>query len=333
MVVFFLSIGLEIKREILEGELSNWKKRILPGYAAIGGMIVPALIYLYFNINAPVSLLKGWAIPTTTDIAFTLGVLSIIGSRIPSSLKVFLTALTILDDVGAVIIIACFYTKNLNFFMLGGAIFIVAVLYLFNLYSVTRFYAYGLIGLVLCFFIGQAGIHTTIAGIIVAMSIPFKSHSDSISHESFYRLEKRLKPWITFIILPMFVFANAGIPLYDASFLTLTDPVTLGVMFGLFAGKQIGIFLFSFIIIRIGWANLPEKSTWLLLYGISVLCGTGFTMSLFITLQAFPDSLILQNKIKIGIILASITSIILSAVILRLSKNREETPKTIQKAS
>ncbi|MBY7649208.1 MAG: Na+/H+ antiporter NhaA [Candidatus Liberibacter europaeus] len=327
MASYFFMIGIEINHELTKGELSSWKKRFLPSLGALGGIIFPALIYLFINRNTEIYI-KGWAIPTATDIAFTLGILSLIGPNFPSFLKIFFTALTIIDDLSAIAIIAIFYTQDINLSAMGIATFIIILLVLFNRSGITNLLIYGILGSFLWYFIFKSGIHTTVFGFIFAMLIPHqKVYSINKKKYSFYLLGNKLKHWVNLLILPAFVFVNSGFSLYTISYKDLFDPIVWGVMMGLFIGKQLGIFLFSFVAIKIGWGILPKKSNWHLLYGGSVLCGIGFTMSLFLTLQAFPNDNNLQEKAKLGIISASVMSGILAYIILKPARYRKNTPK------
>ena len=321
MAVFFLLVGLEIKREMLDGQLSSWSRRVLPGFAALGGMIAPALIYVAFNLDAPESL-RGWAIPTATDIAFALGVLSLLGPRVPASLKVFLTALAILDDLGAVIIIAVFYTAGLSGLHLGLAAATLVALALLNRFGVTRLAPYLLLGVALWVFTLKSGVHATLAGVALALTIPLKpspARPDDAS-SPLHRLEHGLHPYVAFLVIPVFGFANAGVSFSGLGLSTLAAPVPLGIMLGLFLGKQIGVFGFSWLAIRTGFADLPARASWAQFYGIALLCGIGFTMSLFIGLLAFPDSEALQSQTKIGVIAGSLLSGIGGWLLLRLSQ-------------
>ncbi|WP_069336967.1 Na+/H+ antiporter NhaA [Sphingobium yanoikuyae] len=323
MAVFFLMVGLEIKREVLDGELSTWSRRVLPGAAALGGMIGPALIYLAFNqgnLGHP----NGWAIPAATDIAFALGVLSLLGSRVPTSLKIFLTALAIIDDLGAVVIIALFYTSGLQPLMLAAAAAVTIALFLLNKRGVTSLIPYIVLGGVLWFLVLQSGVHATLAGVVLALTIPLKRSKAAPDDASspLHKLEHGIAPWVTFVILPIFGFANAGVSLAGVSANDLTQPVPLGIAAGLFLGKQVGIFAMAALVIRMGWAELPKYASWMQLYGISLLCGIGFTMSLFIGLLAFPESIELQSGLKIGVLCGSILSGVLGYLLLRGSRPR-----------
>jgi Na+:H+ antiporter, NhaA family len=321
MAVFFLMVGLEIKREMLDGQLSTWPRRALPGIAALGGMIVPAAIYLAFNAG-PDGQPRGWAIPSATDIAFALGVLSLLGPRVPISLKVFLTALAILDDLGAVLIIAVFYTGDLNLYALGGAAFVLVLLSGLNRAGFSDLKPYLLLGVVLWFLVLMSGIHATLAGVALALTIPLRvspgKPEDAAS--PLHQLEHALQPWVAFLIVPVFGFANAGVSFSGMSFESLLNPVPLGVALGLFVGKQVGVFAFSWLVIRMDWADLPANATWAQFYGVALLCGIGFTMSLFIGLLAFPTSPELQDATKLGVLLGSALSALTGAALLRLTK-------------
>ncbi|WP_369790294.1 Na+/H+ antiporter NhaA [Rouxiella sp. WC2420] len=317
MAIFFLLVGLEIKRELLVGELSTWSQRALPGFAALGGMAVPALIYTGFNVGDSKTL-AGWAIPAATDIAFALGVLALIGSRVPASLKIFLSALAILDDMGAVIIIALFYTSSISMTMLMAAAGVVVLLFIMNRAGVTRLLPYLLAGGVLWFCMLQSGVHATIAGIVLAFFIPIRGKTvDEIA--PLERLEHALGSWVTFLVLPIFGFANAGVSLSGMSLGNLTSPVPIGVALGLFLGKQVGVFSLSLLAIKLGLARRPYNSSWMQLYGVSVLCGIGFTMSLFIGNLAFAQSPLLVDEVKVGVLAGSIIAALAGVLILRLA--------------
>lgn len=325
MAVFFLMVGLEIKREVVDGQLSTWSRRVLPGSAALGGMIGPALVFLAFNMGAgghP----NGWAIPAATDIAFALGVLSLLGSRVPMSLKVFLTALAIIDDLGAVVIIALFYTSSINAMALAGAASVVVALVAMNRFGVRNLMPYIVLGAVLWFMVLQSGVHATLAGVILALTIPLKkSPTQPDDMESpLHKLEHGVQPWVTFLIVPIFGFANAGISFAGMSIGQLADPVPLGIAAGLFVGKQVGVFAASALVIRAGWAELPMYTSWRQLYGVALLCGIGFTMSLFIGLLAFPDSPLLQDELKLGVLLGSVLSATAGAILLGSSRPRTD---------
>ncbi|HBW9750637.1 TPA: Na+/H+ antiporter NhaA, partial [Klebsiella pneumoniae] len=307
----------EIKRELLTGQLATWGQRALPGFAALGGMAVPAAIYVWFNAGSDETL-AGWAIPAATDIAFALGVLALLGSRVPASLKIFLSALAILDDMGAVAIIALFYTSNISFLMLAGAAVTVALLFIMNRAGITRLFPYLLAGGVLWFFMLQSGVHATIAGILLALFIPLRV-TDPDKQSPLARLEHGINPWVTFLILPLFGFANAGVALSGMTADDLMSPVPVGVALGLFVGKQAGIFGLSLLAVSLGLAKRPEKSTWLQVYGVSVLCGIGFTMSLFIGNLAFAESPLLVDEVKVGVLAGSVLAALAGMLILRFS--------------
>ncbi|WAJ28792.1 Na+/H+ antiporter NhaA [Antarcticirhabdus aurantiaca] len=320
MALFFLLVGLEIKREVLDGQLSTWPRRILPGSAALGGMIGPAVIYLAFNLGEgghP----NGWAIPAATDIAFALGVLSLLGPRVPLTLRVFLTALAIIDDLGAVLIIALFYTASIDVLALAGAGLVVLGLVAMNRLGVLRLLPYLLLGALLWFLVLRSGMHATIAGVVLALTIPLRASPGrpDDAHSPLHRLEHGLQPFVTFLIVPIFGFANAGVSFAGVSVSALADPVPLGIALGLFLGKQVGVFVTAGLVIRAGWADLPMYATWRQLYGISLLCGIGFTMSLFIGLLAFPTDPLLQDEVKIGVFAGSLLSALAGAALLRVS--------------
>ncbi|GJE17017.1 Na+/H+ antiporter NhaA [Methylobacterium marchantiae] len=317
MAVFFLLVGLEIKREVLDGRLRTWPDRILPGVAALGGMVVPALIYVLVNRSSPETL-RGWAIPTATDIAFALGVLALLGSRVPVSLKVFLTALAIIDDLGAVLVIAVFYTADLSLPMLAGAALTVAILSGLNRAGVTRLTPYLVLGAVLWFLVLKSGIHATIAGVLLALTIPLRTSPARPDDPAspLHRLEHAIHPWSAYLVLPIFGFANAGVALGGMSLRMLLDPVTLGVALGLFAGKQIGVFGAVFAAVKLGLAQRPAHAGWWQIYGLSLVCGVGFTMSLFIGLLAFADNPDLETETKIGVLVGSVICMIAGALVL-----------------
>lgn len=328
MAVFFLLVGLEIKREMLDGQLSTWSRRALPGFAALGGMVVPALIYLAFNRGSPETL-RGWATPAATDIAFALGVLALLGRRVPISLKIFVTALAILDDLGAVLIIAIFYTAQLSLIWLAAAAAVLAALALLNRMRVMALWPYLFLGAVLWACVLQSGVHATLAGVALALTIPLtKSPArPDDEHSPLHRLEHALQPGVAFCIVPIFGFANAGVSLSGLGLEALLAPVTLGVAAGLFFGKQIGVFLASWLTIRLDLADCPEDASMLQVYGVSLLCGIGFTMSLFIGLLAFPDSALLQSEVKLGVLVGSGLSAAAGALVLAVAKGDPNLPK------
>jgi NhaA family Na+:H+ antiporter len=310
MAFFFLLVGLEIKRELLVGELASWPARALPGLAALGGMIVPALIFVACNWSSPETM-RGWAIPAATDIAFSLGVLALLGSRVPASLKIFLTALAILDDLGAVVIIAVFYTADLSLPMLGLALVALLVLLVLNRLGVTRLWPYLAIGALLWVFVFRSGVHATIAGVLLAATIPIGRNGVRSPLET---LEHALNGFVAYVVLPIFGFANAGVALAGVGLAAFGDPVTLGAALGLFAGKQIGVFGGARFAIAARLAVRPVGASWRQLYGVAVLCGIGFTMSLFIGLLAFPPGH--EDATKIGVLTGSIASALVGWAIL-----------------
>ncbi|MGA4551129.1 Na+/H+ antiporter NhaA [Methylorubrum aminovorans] len=320
MAVFFLLVGLEIKRELLDGRLRTWPDRILPGFAALGGMLLPALVYAAVNWHSPETL-RGWAIPAATDIAFALGVLALLGSRVPVSLKVFLTALAIIDDLGAVVIIALFYTADLSLPMLSGAAVTLAILYVLNKAGVSRLWPYLALGLVLWGVVLMSGVHATIAGVLLALTIPLRLSVGKPDDPTspLHILEHAIHPWSAFLILPIFGFANAGVSLAGFSLHMLLDPVTLGVALGLFLGKQLGVFGFVLAAVQFGWAQRPTGAGWTQIYGVALLCGVGFTMSLFIGLLAFAQRPDLEAETKIGVLVGSLICMAAGALVLRLA--------------
>ncbi len=320
MALFFLIVGLEIKREVLDGQLARWSDRLLPGLAAAAGVAVPALIYVGIN-HDDVAGLRGWAIPAATDIAFALGVLALLGSRVPTSLKVFLTAVAIIDDLIAVLIIAFFYTAQLNLAALAGAALGLGLLTILNRRGVAALWPYLLVGAGVWVLVLQSGIHATLAGVAVAMTIPLNrtpGRPDD-AQSPLYRLEHGLHPWVAFAIVPIFGFANAGVPLAGFTPADLLEPVPWGVALGLFLGKQAGIFSAVWLIVRLKLAERPRDASWLQIYGVALLCGIGFTMSLFIGGLAFGDGSHLNDAAKVGILLGSILSAVAGFLILRLA--------------
>lgn len=316
MAIFFLIVGLEIKREVIAGELSSWSRRALPGIAAMGGMIAPALIYVAFNWGNTVTI-RGWAIPAATDIAFALGMVALLGARVPASLKVFLTALAIIDDLGAVLIIAIFYTAQLSFAMLACAALGLAILAGLNRMGVSRLWPYLLIGTGVWFCVLQSGVHATLAGVAVALTIPL--HGRDSQHSPLHRLEHGLHPWVAYAIVPIFGFANAGVSFSGLGISTLAQPVPLGVMLGLFAGKQIGVFGFTWAAIKLKMADMPANASIMQVYGVSLLCGIGFTMSLFIGALAFETIPDLNDATKIGVLAGSVLSALSGWLVLRIA--------------
>lgn len=318
MAVFFLLIGLEVKREVLEGELSRADQIMLPGLGAIGGMAVPAAVYAWFNYGDAVAM-NGWAIPAATDIAFALGILALLGDRVPVSLRVFLMALAIFDDLGAIIIIALFYTTELSFMSLVVAGIAVAVLVVMNRLRVMRTAAYIMVGVVLWVAVLKSGVHATLAGVVLGLVIPLRD-TNKPERSPLRELEHSLHPWVAFLIVPVFAFANAGVALSGMTISTLFEPVPLGVIAGLFVGKQAGIMLFCGAAILLGWAKLPTGASWVGLYGVAILCGIGFTMSLFIASLAFEQSGTVGSiaSDRLGILIGSGLSAVMGYMLLRL---------------
>jgi NhaA family Na+:H+ antiporter len=316
MAVFFFLVGLEIKRELLRGELSTLGQAMLPALAAVGGMAVPAIIYAAINAGDAAAL-KGWAIPTATDIAFSVGVLALLGSRIPASLKVFLLALAIIDDLGAIVIIALFYTEHLSPTSLALAAAGIAVLWALNARGVSRPAPYVLAGIFIWVCVLKSGVHATLAGVIVALAIPLRSEAAE-QPSLLEQLEESLHPWVAFAVLPLFAFANAGVSLQGLSLARLVEPVPLGIAAGLFPGKAIGILGATWIAVALGLARKPEGASWPQLAGLSVLGGIGFTMSLFIGMLAFPDP-VHATQLRLGVLAGSLISAVLGYLLLAMS--------------
>ena len=314
MAIFFFLVGLEIKREVVEGHLSSVRKAALPVIAAVGGMIAPALIYFALNKNDPAAL-SGWAIPTATDIAFAVGVLALLGSRVPVALKVLLLALAIIDDLGAILIIALFYTSALSASVLGIAALGVAALAYLNYREVTRISPYVVIGIVIWVCVLKSGVHATLAGVVIALFIPLRTKNRS-EPSPLRNVEHGLAPWVAFGVVPVFAFANAGVSLHNLSLSDLAHGVPLGIALGLFVGKQVGIMSFVWCAVRLGLARLPDGITWQQIYGVAVIAGIGFTMSLFIGTLAFSDAAS-QDIVRIGVLTGSAMSALLGFVILR----------------
>jgi len=319
MAVFFFFVTLEIKREFLQGELSNRKQALLPIIAAIGGMLVPALIYVYINFQTG-DTLNGWAIPSATDIAFSLGVLSLLGSRVPISLKVFLTALAIIDDLGAIVIIAFFYSGDLSIKYLSLLLITFIALIILNKFNIKKFIPYLLFGLILWFFTHESGIHATISGVLLATVIPHRKKEKDFSLLT--KIEHSISPYVAFGIMPLFALANAGVSLSGMNFDSLLLPVPLGILLGLFIGKQIGVFLFSIISIKLNIAQMPNNANWLNFYGVGVLTGIGFTMSLFVGNLAFVENVQYISGVKIGVLTGSLLSTIFGYVLLLVATKK-----------
>ena len=319
MAIFFFFVTLEIKREFLQGELSNIKQALLPIIAAIGGMLVPALFYVFINFGDSETM-TGWAIPSATDIAFSLGVLSLLGKRVPLSLKVFLTALAIIDDLGAIVIIAIFYSGDLSIKYLSLMLLAFLILLVINKFDVKKFLPYLIIGIFLWDFTHNSGIHATIAGVLLAMTIPHRKKEKDFS--LLIKIEHAISPYVAFGIMPLFAFANAGVSLEGLSFGSLLDKVPLGIVLGLFLGKQLGVFVFSYISIKTKIAQMPSNSNWFNFYGVGVLTGIGFTMSLFVGNLAFVDSMQYMDGVKIGVLTGSLLSTLFGYFLILLTPNK-----------
>ena len=319
MAIFFFFVTLEIKREFIQGELSNLKKALLPIIGAVGGMVIPALIYVVINFENTETL-NGWAIPSATDIAFSLGILSLLGSRVPISLKIFLTALAIIDDLGAILIIAFFYSGDLSISYLSLILISYIFLLILNKYGIKKFLPYLIIGTFMWFFTYKSGIHATIAGVLLASTIPHRIRNKDFS--MLIKLEHAISPYVAFMIMPLFAFANAGVSLEGLSLSSLLQPVPLGILLGLFVGKQIGVMIFSLVAVKTGAAQMPENSSWLSLYGVSVLTGIGFTMSLFVGNLAFAENIQYIDGVKIGVLVGSLLSTLLGYFILLFTSKK-----------
>jgi NhaA family Na+:H+ antiporter len=322
MAVFFFLVGLEIKREMLEGQLSTRADILLPAVAALGGMIMPALIYTAINWDDSIHL-NGWAIPTATDIAFALGVLALLGSRAPLSLKVLLTAIAIIDDLGAIVVIAIFYTANLSLTSLALAAICIAGLIILNRLRVSHVLAYLIVGGILWICVLKSGVHATLAGVVTAFAIPLRVE-DEDGHSLLKHLEHLLHPWVAFLVLPMFAFVNAGISFEGITLASFVEPVTLGIALGLIVGKQVGIFIPLWICIKSGLAQMPSGATWRQLYAMSILCGIGFTMSLFIGGLAFELSEF-KAPVRLGVLSGSMVCAILGYLLLRAGPGKPAT--------
>ncbi len=322
MAIFFLVVGMEIKREIVFGELKSFKKTILPVSAAIGGMVVPAIIYALFNFNQPT--IVGWGIPMATDIAFALGILSLVGKKAPKGIIIFLTALAIVDDLGAIIVIAIFYTSGISWIALILGLVIFLAIMLANKLNVKNKWLYIVFGIILWICFLKSGVHATIAGVLLGMGLPIGKNMEEFRTSILYRFEHVLTPLSSFIIMPIFALANSGITIdFNSLSTAIINPVSLGIIFGLFIGKQIGIFGASYILVKLKLAKLPSKVTKRHLYGASVLGGIGFTMSLFVSSLSFTEESALSMA-KISIIIASILSATFGAVIFKIIKFKNE---------
>lgn len=328
MAIFFFVVGLEVKRELICGQLSTPEQRRLPVLAAIAGMLVPAAVYIAIAGGDP-QLVRGWAIPAATDIAFAMGVLGLLGSRVPASLRLFLLTVAIVDDIGAVLVIAAFYTANIKLMWLVASVAVFAVMVAMNKFGVARLWAYILVALVLWFCVLNSGVHATIAGVVAALTIPMNTTDGNSLLE---KMEHGLAPWSAYAIVPIFGFANAGVNLSDVGMDKMLDPLPLAVAAGLVFGKQVGIFSCIFIAAKIGFAKPPKGASWAEIWGVSILCGIGFTMSLFIGELAFPGYRLLIDEAKIGILAGSVISAVLGYVVLRLTtthpNDRSADPET-----
>ena len=319
MAIFFFFVTLEIKREFLQGELSNIKQALLPIIAAVGGMLVPALIYVFINFDDSTTL-NGWAIPSATDIAFSLGVLSLLGKRVPISLKVFLTALAIIDDLGAIVIIALFYSGDLSIKYLTLMLIAFIILLIINKFNIKKFLPYLIVGVFLWDFTHNSGIHATIAGVLLAMTIPHRKKEKDFS--LLIKVEHAISPYVAFGIMPLFAFANAGVSLDGLSLSSLLDKVPLGILLGLFVGKQLGVFIFSYVSIKMKIAQMPNNANWFNLYGVGILTGIGFTMSLFVGNLAFVENMQYMDGVKIGVLTGSLLSTLAGYFLILLTPNK-----------
>ncbi|MHC8945524.1 Na+/H+ antiporter NhaA [Advenella incenata] len=322
MAVFFLYVGLEVKRELLTGELSTNQKRLLPCMAAIAGVVAPALIYLAFNYDDPQQI-RGWAVPAATDIAFALGVLALLGSRVPTSLKVFLTALAIIDDLIAIVVIALFYTAEIQSMYLALAAGTLIALVLLNRSNVVRTLPYAILGVFMWWFVLKSGIHATLAGVALALTLPMSGKNQDTNASPLLKWEHGLSPWVAFLIVPIFGFANAGVSFAGLSWSQLGHPVVLGIAAGLFLGKQLGIFGLVWLTVKFGLVKKPERASWPQIYGVAMLCGIGFTMSLFIGALAFTDPAV-QDLAKIGVFAGSVLAAVLGYFILFFSAKENQ---------
>ena len=319
MAVFFLLVGLEIKREVIEGELADRRQAMLPAVAALGGMLMPALVYALFNLGDSTAL-RGWAIPAATDIAFAIGIVMLLGPRVPASLKIFLTAVAIIDDLGAIVVIALFYTDHLSLAMLLAAGACITLLVALNRAGVVRAEVYLAVGLVLWLCVLKSGVHATLAGVITALAIPMRAPQ---GHSPAQRLEQGLHPWVAYGVLPVFAFCNAGVSLDGVRLATLAEGIPLGIAAGLLLGKAIGVFGSLALMVRLGLAARPAGATWLQCFGVAVLCGIGFTMSLFIGGLAFEGlAAAYQTRVKLGVLVGSLLSGLAGTAILVLAHRR-----------
>jgi NhaA family Na+:H+ antiporter len=322
MAVFFLLVGLELKRECLEGQLQGVGQIALPLIAAVAGIVLPALIYLGVTQNHEQAM-AGWAIPTATDIAFALGVLSLFGSRISLSLKLFLMTLAIIDDIGAILIIAFFHSHDLSYAAFGAAAVLCVLLFSMNSLGVRNLAVYIVLGVLLWVSVLKSGVHATLAGVVLGFAIPLGQKDDELQ-SPLVRLETGLHPWVAFIIMPVFAFANAGLSFAGMTLATLLSPVVMGIVWALFIGKQIGVFGAVWLAVKLGIARLPAGSSWMEMYGVSLLCGIGFTMSLFIGSLTFKDLEHFHIQVRLGVLIASILSGVLGLIVLKVAVRRRE---------
>ena len=324
MAVFFLVVGLELKRGYLDGRLSSVSQMMLPVVAATGGMVLPALIYIGFNYHSPETI-QGWATPVATDIAFALAVLTLFGRRVPGSLKLFLLALAIFDDLGAIVIIALFYSRGLSYLWLSISLALMLALYLLNVLSVRSLWPYLALGVFLWVALLRCGVHPTIGGVLLALAIPDKAAD---GRSPLRTLENALHPWVAFLIMPLFALANAGFSLDGMTWQVITDQVVMGIALGLFLGKQIGVFGFTWLLVHLRFARLPFQSSWMMLYGVALLCGIGFTMSLFLGTLSFQNgSAIHLAEVRLGVILGSVLSGLTGALVLGMAFARKQEEK------
>ena len=319
MALFFFLIGLEVKREVLDGQLSSWKQASLPLVAAIGGMAVPALIFVGINADTPENL-RGWAIPAATDIAFALGILALLGNRVPVALKAFLLAVAVIDDIGAIAVIALFYSENIKPDMLAAAAVMLTALIIVGRAKVARTWPYVILGIILWYFVLKSGVHATLAGVAAAMAIPLTAGDE----RPLERMEHALHPWIAFVIVPIFAFANAGVSLEGVSPAALLAPLPLGIALGLLLGKQIGILGLSWLAVKAKISALPDSLTWRHIHGVSLIAGIGFTMSLFIGNLAFTDQTQI-DMVKLGVLSGSLVSALLGYALLRIAPPAKST--------
>lgn len=320
MSLFFLLIGLELKRELTRGELSKPAQIVFPAVAALGGMMVPALIFVGFNWGDSLTL-DGWAIPVATDIAFAVSVLSLFGKRVPLGLKMFLMALAIFDDVGAIVIIAIFHTARLSYLSLCIAVFLLFILFLFNRFNVRRVLPYFMVSFLLWLSVLHSGVHATLSGLALGLMLP---------GDRFSKLEKKLHPWVAYGVMPLFALANAGVSFAGLSFAIIFSPLVLGVALGLFIGKQLGVMIFSWLLVRLKWVRLPLHSSWFAMYGVALICGIGFTMSLFLGTLAFQGQEVPLVEMRLGVLVGSLMSGIAGAVILSFALRKENRPREIR---